>query len=453
MSSGKVLIVDDHKRVRVSLEILLQDEFEKVESLSNPKNLLTSLEENQFDLVLLDMNFSAGINTGNEGLYWLERIVQFQPNIAVILLTAYGDVELAVEAIKRGASDFVLKPWNNAKLIQTLRKALELKKSKQKVEELDEDKLQLTQELNVAKVPFIGSSKVMLELKGLIAKLAATDANVLITGEHGTGKELIAREIHQQSERENYPLLAVDMGALNENLFESEMFGYVEGAFTDARNMKKGRFELASGGTLFLDEIGNLSLAMQAKLLSVLQIRKVARLGDHQLRTIDIRLICATNKDLRKMVQEGTFREDLLYRINTICLESPSLRSRDNDVSLLAEYYLKKYAHKYGRKEMCLSGEAVEQLKKYDWPGNVRELQHTMEKTVILSDHCLLKAEDFNLEKHKSDSELHPMSFEEMEQKMISSSMNRHKGNLSKVAQELGVTRPTLYHKIKKYDL
>ncbi|MDQ2180025.1 sigma-54 dependent transcriptional regulator [Marinifilum sp. D714] len=454
MSIGNILIVDDHKRIRISLQMLLQDEFDTVNVLSNPKSLLSELQDNSYDIILLDMNFSAGVNTGNEGLFWMNEILKYDPDLAVVLLTAYGDVELAVTAVKKGATDFVLKPWDNNKLISTLKSALSLRQSKKKIQKLETDKQDLTRELNQNKSEMIGRSTVMMNLRKLLQKVAVTDANVLVLGEHGTGKELIAREIHQQSNRSNKPMVSVDMGAMSESLFESELFGHVKGAFTDAREDRQGRFELASGGTIFLDEIGNLSLAMQAKLLSVLQNREVIRVGDHQTRSIDIRLVCATNKNLQEMVAEGTFREDLLYRINTIQVDVPALRDRTSDIALLAEYFLMKYATKYHKRPLTYTDEALVKLQNYPWPGNVRELQHAVEKAVILSEGNRITKEDFLLKQNTTQTRsIPPLSFVDMEKQMILTALERHEGNLTHMARELGVTRPTLYHKIKKYDL
>ncbi|MFA9372081.1 MAG: sigma-54-dependent transcriptional regulator [Labilibaculum antarcticum] len=454
MSIGRVLIVDDHKRVLTALQILLQDEFEDVQTLSNPNSLLSTLETNKYDIILLDMNFSAGVNTGNEGLFWLKKILDKDIDLAVVLMTAYGDVELAVKAIKVGASDFILKPWDNNKLVSTLKTALELRRSKQKIIQLENEKAGLAREMNQASTQMIGRSKPMLEMLRIVEKVASTDANILILGEHGTGKELIARELHQKSERCNGVFITVDMGAITESLFESELFGHVKGAFTDARESRIGRFEIASGGTLFLDEIGNLSMPMQAKLLSALQTRKIIRLGDNQVRDIDIRLICATNKNLAQMAMDGEFREDLLYRINTIQIDVPELRNRNGDVAVLAEYYLRKYAAKYNKENLRFAKNTIDKLMTYSWPGNVRELQHTIEKAVILTDNSELLAEEFLFKERRfNESKNEAISFEEMEKQLIGSAMGRHKGNMSHIAKELGVTRPTLYHKIKKYDL
>ena len=454
MSTGKILVVDDQKSILVSLQLLLQDEFEEVTTLSNPNCLLNTLQNQSIDVVVLDMNFSAGVNTGNEGIYWLNKILDYDPKLSIILLTAYGDVELAVKAIKMGAIDFVLKPWDNRKLITSIKMAIQLRYSKQKIDHLECEKQKLTQVLNQSDTPMIGRSKVMLNLNKIIQKVAATDVNVLILGENGTGKELIAREIHLKSARRNAVLISVDMGAVSESLFESELFGHVKGAFTDAKADKLGRFELASGGTLFLDEIGNLSLAMQAKLLSVLQTRQLIRLGDNQIREIDIRLVCATNRDLVQMIADGKFREDLLYRINTICIDVPPLCKRGEDIAVLAEYYLRKYTKKYDKPKLYFSTKTVEKLMQYAWPGNVRELQHTIEKAVIMTDNNELMADEFLFHQvTKGKNTYKGASFADMEKEMIALALEHHSGNMSRIANELGVTRPTLYNKLKKYDL
>ena len=454
MSSSKILIIDDHKSVLVALEMLLLDEYDEVITLSNPNGLMHALTTNDIELVILDMNFSAGINNGNEGLYWLDQIHDHDPALPIILLTAYGDVELAVSAIKRGAVDFVLKPWDNDKLMATVRTAIELGQSKRKISQLESQTKGLTEQLNGLSQEMIGRSPSMLALNRMISKVAHTDANIMIMGENGTGKELIAREIHRLSKRRSQVMVSVDMGAIAPTLFESELFGHCKGAFTDAREDRAGRFELASSGTLFLDEIGNLTLPMQAKLLSVLQTRKVSRVGDNEIRDVDIRLICATNKNLKQMVADGSFREDLLYRINTIVVDVPALRDREGDIALLAQYYLHKYARKYNKPLLLLSEEAVEKLNKHHWPGNVRELQHTMERAVILSDDNNLSADLFSFEARSEMAyDTSMRSFEEMERIMIIRAVERFCGNMSAAAKELGVTRATLYNKMKRYDL
>src|ERR1035437_8772366 len=386
MAKGNVLIVDDNKSILIALEILLIPEFQTVTTLSDPNQIPTELRKSDYNLVLLDMNFKAGINTGNEGIYWLSRIRESNPEISVVMITAYGDVELTVKALKTGATDFVLKPWDNSKLLATLKSALQLNLSKKEVSQLKEKEKGLKKEINREQKFIIGSSPTLMKVLNMVRKVAKTEANVLITGENGTGKELIAQEIHRLSKKAGEVMVNVDMGAITETLFESELFGHIKGAFTDARENRPGKFEIADKGTLFLDEIGNLSFHLQAKLLTAIQNRQISRIGSNQIIPIDIRLLCATNKNLGNMVNEGLFREDLLYRINTIQIELPPLRDRGNDISILAEFFLKKYAYKYNKPSLKINQQAHEKLLKYSWPGNIRELQHTIEKAVILSE-------------------------------------------------------------------
>jgi DNA-binding NtrC family response regulator len=449
--SGTVLVVDDNKSILATLQLLLNMYFDRVLTLSTPNRIGATLREEAVDVVLLDMNFTAGINTGNEGFYWLTEIKKADPNIQVVLFTAYGDIELAVRAMKDGATDFVVKPWENEKLIATLQMAYNLRRSQQEVKKLKEIKREL-----VADSDFHwGNAAPMKELRQLVEKVAATDANILITGENGTGKEMLALEIHRLSPRHRELLVSVDMGAITETLFESELFGHVKGAFTDARTDRAGKFEVADGGTLFLDEIGNLPYHLQAKLLTVLQSRSVVRVGSNTPIPVNIRLVSATNRDLQEMVALGQFREDLLYRMNTIQLEIPPLRRRREDIVPFAGLFLKKYAQKYGKGALTLTAEAAEKLSAAPWNGNVRELQHTIEKAVIISDGPMLQAGDILLNrsdgspaKATADSTL-----EEMERSLIAGALRQHGGNLSLVATQLGVTRQTLYNKIKKYEL
>ena len=397
------------------------------------------------------MNFNAGINTGNEGIYWLSRIKESNPEISVVMITAYGDVELTVKALKTGATDFVLKPWDNAKLLATLKSALQLNLSKKEVSQLKEKEKGLKSEINREQKFIVGSSPQLMNVLNLVRKVAKTDANVLITGENGTGKELIAHEIHRLSNRSQEVMVSVDMGAITETLFESELFGHVKGAFTDARENRPGKFEVADKGSLFLDEIGNLSFHLQAKLLAAIQNRQISRIGSNQTVPVDIRLICATNKKLESMVHEGLFREDLLYRINTIQIEVPPLRDRGNDVLVLTDFFLKKYSSKYNKPHLKINQQAQDKLLKYSWPGNIRELQHTIEKAVILSEGNVLKPEDFFmrpiLSGRTGEAEL---TLEEMEKRMINLAIEKNNGNLSAAAEQLGITRQTLYNKIKK---
>ena len=380
---GTILVVDDNKSVLTAVELLLGSYFEKVITLVTPERIPAVLTEEKADVVLLDMNFSAAINTGNEGLYWLSRIKEVNPDIPVVLFTAYADIELAVKAVKEGAADFVVKPWDNAKLVATLLSAYRLRESQGEVKQLKEEKNVLKSQLNSEPSILWGTSLAIMQVYNLISKVAKTDANILITGENGTGKEMIAREIHRLSNRSPEVMISVDMGAVTETLFESELFGHVKGAFTDAKEDRAGKFEAANKGTLFLDEIGNLSYGLQAKLLAALQNRKITRIGSNKPVDIDIRLICATNRNIQDMVEKNLFREDLLYRINTIHVEIPPLRERREDIVPLAEYFLKKYMSKYGKENIKLQQPAKEKLMEYKWPGNIRELQHAVEKPLL----------------------------------------------------------------------
>ncbi|HEY3371412.1 MAG TPA: sigma-54 dependent transcriptional regulator [Prolixibacteraceae bacterium] len=451
MAKGNILIVDDNKSILSALEIFLIPEFQTITTLSDPNQIPTELRKKEYNLVILDMNFNAGINTGNEGIYWLGRIKESNPQISVVMITAYGDIELTVKALKMGATDFFLKPWDNNKLLATLKSALQLNWSKKEVDHLKEKEKGLKTEINREQKFIIGSSPQLMHVLNMVRKVAKTDANVLITGENGTGKELIAHEIHRLSERSHEVMVSVDMGAITETLFESELFGHVKGAFTDARESRAGKFEVADKGSLFLDEIGNLSFHLQAKLLAAIQNRQISRIGSNQTLAIDIRLICATNKDLESMVREGLFREDLLYRINTIQIEVPPLRDRGNDVLVLADFFLKKYASRYDRPNLKINQQAQDKLLKYSWPGNIRELQHTIEKAIILNDGNLLKAEDFVMRPvHMGKNNETEITLEEMEKRMIAQAIEKNNGNLSAAADQLGVTRQTLYNKIKK---
>lgn len=453
MKSGKILIVDDNKGALSALKMLLQFEFETVVTISNPNQIVSELRKNDFDIVLLDMNFSAGINTGNEGLFWLGEIKKLTPKNEVVMITAYGDVELAVKALKKGAADFILKPWENEKLVATLESTLKLRQSKVEVEELKQREKTLKNELNQEQRLIIGSSPGMLRMMQMITKVAKTDANVLITGENGTGKELVAREIHRKSDRNHELLLTVDMGAITETLFESELFGHKKGSFTDAREDRIGKFQLAHRGTLFLDEIGNIPLPLQSKLLTTLQNHTIVPVGSNQQILIDIRIISATNSNLEQLISKQQFREDLLYRLNTIRIEVPALRERGDDIELLATFFLKFFEKKYHKFSLKISAQALHKLMKYSWPGNVRELQHTIEKAVILSDSGILKPEDFVFKSGNRSAESKLFTIEEMERQMIEAALDKFNGNYTAVANQLGITRQTLYNKIKRYDL
>jgi DNA-binding NtrC family response regulator len=453
MIKGTLLIVDDNKSVLTSLEQVMKSEFEKVISLTDPNRIIEILRNNEVDIVMLDMNFKSGVHNGNEGLFWMREIFNFDSGISVIIVTASGDIELAVKAIKEGAVDFILKPWDNSKLLATVNIAWQLRISRLEATSLKKDNQQLKKEINKAGEKIItGASPTMINVMNIVRKVAGTDVNVLITGENGTGKELVAREIHNLSKRAGELMVSVDMGSITETLFESELFGHVKGAFTDARDDRKGKFEAAHKGTLFLDEIGNLSLQSQAKLLSVLQNRYVVRVGSNKQIPVDIRLVCATNCDLMQMVNDGRFREDLLYRINTILIEVPPLRDRVDDIPILANYFLRIHSERYGKSGMKLPTHTMEKLANYEWPGNVRELQHAVEKAVIMSDSLILKPSDFVFTATKNP--IHKeMTLDEMENKLIYEAIRRYGNNISVVAAKLGITRQTLYNKMKKYEL
>ena len=448
---GNILIVDDNKSILSALEILLTPEFGEITPIASPNLIPTELRKKDYNLVILDMNFSAGVNTGNEGIYWLGKIRETNPDISVVMITAYGDIDTAVRALKAGASDFVLKPWENEKLLATVRLAMQLNLSRKEVKNLKERESELKKEINRDQRNIIGSSPQIINVLNMAKKVAKTDANVLITGENGTGKELIAQEIHRLSGRAKELLVSVDMGAITETLFESELFGHVKGAFTDARENRQGKFEIAHKGTLFLDEIGNLSFHLQAKLLAAIENRQISRIGSNQFIATDIRLICATNKKLENMLKEGLFREDLLYRINTIQIELPPLRERGNDIIVLAEFFLLKYIRKYNKPELRINQHAINKLMEYSWPGNIRELQNTIEKAVILSESSVIKPEDLYLRPATEIRSLDSIStLEEMEEKMIRLALEKNNGNFTAAAEQLGITRQTLYNRIKK---
>ena len=447
---GTILVVDDNKGILTAVQMLLGTCFEKVITISTPNKIKATLHDENIDVVLLDMNFSAGINTGNEGLFWLSEIKKEDASIQVVLFTAYADIDLAVRGIKEGAADFVVKPWDNAKLLETLKTAYNIRTANHKGFSIVTDKLVVSKESGM----FWGESNAMQQLRSLIEKVARTDANILVTGENGTGKEMLAREIHLLSNRKKETLVPVDMGAITETLFESELFGHVKGAFTDARADRPGKFEVANKGTLFLDEIGNLSYHLQAKLLTALQRRSIVLVGSNTPIPVNIRLICATNRDLQEMVQKGDFREDLLYRINTIHVEIPPLRERPEDIVPLTEIFLSKYTKIYGKTAMCLSLDAKEKLKAQPWFGNIRELEHTIEKAVIIAERSVLDGNDFDFPRAKKKPVTkEATTLEEMEYNMIKNALDKYSGNLSLVASQLGISRQTLYNKIKRYEL
>ncbi len=446
-ASAKVLIVDDNEDVLLAAKLLLKPVVSVVHTEKNPDNIPQLLLNDEYDVIFLDMNFTQDMTSGKEGLFWLNRILDLDPSAAVILITAFGDIELAVKAVKEGATDFVLKPWQNEKFVSTLLSALKLKQSKVNSPQAD----------NGSKYSeLIGNSLAIRKVFQTIEKVAATDANVLILGENGTGKELVARALHQSSKRSGEIFVRVDMGSLTPSLFESELFGHVKGAFTDAKDERAGRFETASGGTLFLDEIGNIPVELQAKLLTVLQNRQVARVGSNSYKPIDIRLICATNTPIHQMVAENKFRQDLLYRINTVEIDIPPLRDRKEDISLLAEHFLAVYKAKYNKPNLRLSPVTVKKLENYKWPGNVRELQHAIERSIILSDSDVLQPSDFFFTSPETKEEkfiFDTYNLEEVEKAVIRKVLDANGGNVTKAAKELGLTRTALYRRMEKYQL
>ena len=451
LQKTSIMVVDDNRSILSALEILLVPEFGDVTLISNPNQILSELRKKDYNLVILDMNFAAGIKSGNEGIFWLGKIREAKPDISVVMITAYGDIETAVKALKAGASDFVIKPWDNEKLLATLKLAIQLNLSKKEVNHLKDRESVLKRELNREQRYIIGSSPQIMKVLNLARKVAKTDANVLITGENGTGKELVAQEIHRMSDRSKELLVSIDMGAITETLFESELFGHVKGAFTDARENRQGKFEIAHKGTLFLDEIGNLSFHLQAKLLAAIENRQITRIGSNDPVPVDIRLICATNRNIETMVRDGLFREDLLYRINTIHIELPPLRERGKDIITLSEFFLRKYIQKYNKRDLRINRQSIDKLMDYSWPGNIRELQNTIEKAVILSDSSVIKPEDLYLRPVSQSRSFDSVAtLEEMEKRMINMAIENNNGNLTAAADQLGITRQTLYNRLKK---
>ncbi|MGD9290585.1 MAG: sigma-54 dependent transcriptional regulator [Desulfobacterales bacterium] len=454
--SGNILVVDDNEDLLLAARLFLKQHFSLVHTEHDPEKIPSLLGNENYDVILLDMNFTMDATSGVEGFMWLDKILQLDPSAVVILITAFGDVEMAVKAVKSGATDFVLKPWQNEKLLATISSALSLRYSKLEVDRLRSREKQLNRDINQKYHDMIGVSPAIQQVFATIEKVAATEADILILGENGTGKELVARALHRRSLRADEVFISVDMGAIAETLFESELFGHMKGAFTDARESRPGRFELASGGTLFLDEIGNLSLAMQAKLLSVLEARKVTRLGSNTPRDIDIRLICATNMPIYDMVAENDFRQDLLYRINTVEIMLPPLRERHEDISLLVDHFLRIFAKKYQKTITGVSAPALKKLERYQWPGNIRELIHTLERAVILADSQMLQPSDFLFP--EKDTEVEGVVFDsynldDVEKTVIRKALTKHEGNISHAAKELGLTRTSLYRRMDKYGL
>ncbi|MTI39011.1 sigma-54-dependent transcriptional regulator [Fulvivirga lutimaris] len=453
-TEANILIIDDDRDVLETARMFLKQEFSSVDIEEDPSKIDGYFEMKNYDVILLDMNFSKGVNDGQEGFKWLRHIINKDNEAIVILITAYGEVDLAVKAMKEGASDFVLKPWKNQKLLATILSALELRKSKKEVTKLKATQSAINSDTNTKFSNFIGESDGVKQIKSLISKVAVTDADILILGENGTGKELVARAIHNQSNRKDNTFINVDLGALTESLFESELFGHVKGAFTDAKTDKVGRFELADGGTIFLDEIGNLSLPLQAKLLTVLQSKKIQRVGSSKEINVNFRLICATNMPLAEMVAENKFRQDLLYRINTVEIKIPALNERPEDIPLLIEHFFDIYSKKYGKTSMKIGKDIYPSLKNYDWPGNIRELQHATERAVILSESNTIDNPELFVNQPVSKVKIHePKTLEDMEKTFIIETLEANKGNATATAKQLGLTRTALYRRLNKYGL
>ena len=448
LKNASILVIDDDTDVLTAVRLLLKTESKEVVTEKNPENLRSHLSKTNFDVILLDMNFNSSINTGNEGLFWLKEVKKIKPDVSVVMITAYGDIDLAVRSLKDGAADFVVKPWHNEKLIETIKDILRKKENKTAGPLLAN---------SIAGKEMLGESQIMQEIFYKIEKIAPTDANILILGENGTGKDLVAKAIHQQSLRADKPYVKVDVGALTETLFESELFGHKKGSFTDAREDRIGRFESAGEGTLFLDEIGNISLQQQAKLLTVLQNRHITRLGTNQSIPIDIRLICATNLPITELANEKRFRKDLIYRINTVEIVMPPLRKRGNDIILLANHFCGLYSNKYLKPGLTIEQKALQKLMNYHYPGNIRELQYTIERAVIMAEHDLLKENDIIFSPLESqapaEQDVKELKLSAVEKNTILQVIQKHNGNITQAAKELGLTRTALYRRLSKYDI
>ncbi len=454
--NSKVLIVDDNEDVLLAAKLLVKPHVGIVRTEKDPQNILQLMKQDNYDVIFLDMNFTEDMTSGREGFYWLNEILKIDPSMVVILITAFGDIGMAVKAVKEGATDFILKPWQNEKFLATLSSSLKLRESKVALENALHQQQQLSEDIDKKYHDLIGMSDGMQSVFRTIEKVAGTDANVLILGENGTGKELVARALHRQSSRAEKIFVRVDMGSLTPTLFESELFGHTKGSFTDAKDDRAGRFEIASGGTLFLDEIGNIPIELQSKLLTVIQNRQVSRVGSNNYRPVDIRLICATNMPIQQMVAENKFRQDLLYRINTVEIRIPPLRERKEDVQLLAEHFLSTYRQRYNKPEIRFNQTTLKRLENYTWPGNVRELQHAIERAIILSDSNVLQPTDFFLTSPDTKEEkfiFDTYNLEEVEKKVIKKVLDENEGNITKAAKELGLTRTSLYRRIEKYGL
>ena len=446
-----ILIVDDDEDILFSARVWLKKFFTEVSCLSQPKNILKFLSEQQVDTVLLDMNFRKGFENGQDGLYWMQEIKTLEPQLPIILMTAYGEVELAVEALKNGASDFILKPWNNEKLYASVNLAVDVSRKNKKLNQWENINIKTNQ------YQLETQSPAMQEVMDQISRVSATDANVLLLGENGTGKYVLAEHIHELSERKNQPFVHIDLGSLSENLFEAELFGYKKGGFTDAHQDYAGKIENAENGTVFLDEIGNLPLHLQTKLLSLIQNRKLSRIGESKERILDVRFIFATNENLKKAVAENRFRKDLYYRINTVELNIPSLRERVEDISSLADYFLEKYKQKYHKPDLTLNENLISELTQYSWPGNIRELDHCIERSVILSNEknlkLLMPQDEESMLREPQHDNVKSLNIEEMEEILIKKALKKHQGNISLAAEDLGLSRAALYRRMEKFSL
>jgi len=446
-----ILIVEDNKDVIVAIQLLLRSRCNSVDSITNPNLLTSTLQKQTYDAIILDMNFVAGLNTGNEGFFWMNEILKIDPDISIVFITAYAELEKAVQAIQEGAIDYIEKPWDDDKLVTSVLRATEITRSKREIKSLKKINKNLRSEIETDKKIYNSSSPAMLEIFSIIEKVAKTDANILILGENGIGKEVLARQIHKLSNRNEKLFVSIDLGTISESLFESELFGHEKGAFTDAKESKQGKLEPASGGTLFLDEIGNLNLETQKKLLTTIQNKIITPVGSSKQIDIDVRLITATNTNLFDAVENKQFREDLLYRINTVTIEIPPLRTRPEDIEGLSNYFLKIYTDKYQKLISKISENGIEYLKNYNWPGNIRELKHAIEKAVILAESKILNETDFSFRKNTIIKSLDNLHLENNEKQLIKAALDKHKNNYTETANELGITRRTLYNKIKKY--
>src|SRR6056297_2771814 len=452
MNEGKILVIDDDKDILLTTKVLLKKEFKNIKTITSPDDIIPYIKKEIFDVILLDMNFTTGATSGKEGLYWLKKILEVSPEPIIIMMTAYGDINLAVEAMKIGATDFIVKPWDNKKFLATVNSGYKLSLSKKEINNLKTKQNILAKDIDQPFTKIIGKSEAIKELFRTIEKVAKTNANILILGENGTGKELVAREIHRQSERSNQLFMSVDLGAIPETLFESELFGHVKGAFTDAKEDRDGRFVVAKGGTLFLDEIGNLSMPLQAKLLTAIQNQEITPVGSNTPVKTDTRLICATNMPLLEMIEKNQVGQDLFFRINTVEIHLPPLRDRLDDINLLAEHFLETFKKKYHKPGLKISNEALRKLKKYNWPGNIRELQHIIERAVIMSSEDVLNANDFILAiSDKSSYNKNNLNLEDIEKQAIEKALKKHRFNVSAAAKELGLGRTTMYRKMTKY--